>query len=554
MEAGYAGLAENINWNFLSNEGPFSNPTNRSKSIGDGSGYSFGHDFADPHFANIADQLAHEDFFDAADVLGGRQNLYDIKFAPNPDLDKSGLHHEAHVPRTDSMSPKSEDECLSVNGYFQRRSAYSCNREHPDDDYLSCLSKGDKEELDFDGNVVEERRSTLTKHDLFRIIEVNDANRVRKQKGPSSVCSSTSTSRSSSIGTVAALAVLDRILDNVSSDDGDESLRPSIIPPKMTRSEPVLPTITQQGTHFDRAVRFDAPSSLNKSPKAVAKQRLGFATSTPAIKDTGRPFANLMKERPQQASVQDGNETVFLGNKTEEILRRANNVLERIGRMKENIKESEEHDMRRHSSHQPRPSLPPPLRNEPRLDRPHSPEPSSHYRPRNDPRSEPSSAKPRQSLHVSMKSIEIQTDSEHTSINHDVSNLSSGYQNSTLLEQTTYPIPRSSAPKRDLCVATHRIFFPPTEVGESSSAKLQIKNYTSQVYQLQFSFLTPTSVFQNRYDNINIQPRRFLNLPLRFVPTETGYWETKVKIVGRPGEIVMVVDLVGEGIMGIRQH
>ena len=56
-----------------------------------------------------------------------------------------------------------------------------------------------------------------------------------------------------------------------------------------------------------------------------------------------------------------------------------------------------------------------------------------------------------------------------------------------LLVQTTYPITRSTDLKRDLCVATRRIFFPPTEVGESSTAKLQIKNYTSQVHQVQQS-------------------------------------------------------------------
>ena len=145
MEAGDAGLAANVDWNFLSDDGPFSNPNDRAGNIGDGLGFSFSNGYADPDFANIADQLANENFFDAAEVLGGKQNIYDIKFAANPDLDRSGLHHEARIPRTDSMSPKSEDDRMSVNGYFQRRSAYSCNHDHPDGNYLSCLSKADKE-------------------------------------------------------------------------------------------------------------------------------------------------------------------------------------------------------------------------------------------------------------------------------------------------------------------------------------------------------------------------------------------------------------------------
>jgi hypothetical protein len=144
-------------------------------------------------------------------------------------------------------------------------------------------------------------------------------------------------------------------------------------------------------------------------------------------------------------------------SKTEEILRRANSVLARVERMKTEEASEELHPASR------KPNFSQQIEN---CKRPQAP-----------PLREPLSAaqgKKTSSL-VTSRHIQTETETSHTH-NNSTSDMSC---EASLLEQTTYPLARSSQDARDVVLATHRIFFPPTEVGESSSAKLQIKNYTA---------------------------------------------------------------------------
>jgi hypothetical protein len=114
-------------------DAPFSYPNQQDTSYRDfwdealdRKGPFSGAPFVDPDFRSFTEQMAEEEFFDAAKVLDGKLNIFDMKFATNLDLDKSGIRDDGQVPRTDSISPFDSD-CVSVNRYFQRRSAYSCD-------------------------------------------------------------------------------------------------------------------------------------------------------------------------------------------------------------------------------------------------------------------------------------------------------------------------------------------------------------------------------------------------------------------------------------------
>lgn len=156
-------------------------------------------------------------------------------------------------------------------------------------------------------------------------------------------------------------------------------------------------------------------------------------------------------------------------HKAEEIMRRANTVLARI-QQERTIKKtfssvvSESVPKVRESTHgntSRQARLPP----EPRV----PPEPTSAPKPLAEPKSVPQQS-PERKVNKSM-----QTDFASPRTNTSIE---------SLLEQSTYPIGNGSGDDRDVALATRQIFFPPTEIGESSTSKLQIKNYTSVTHEV----------------------------------------------------------------------
>ena len=410
-------------------------------------------------YTDFADYDIEEEFYDAAEVLNGQQNIYDMKLAANVDLEKSGLRDDQHVTRTESMSPGNGGR-VSVNRYFSHRSAYS-----------SDLG-GYADQLAFLGG-----SAALCSMDVDRAQKL--------KRGPSSVCSSNSSVRSS-IGTVAALEELDRILqDSSSGDDSRDSPPPSPVKSINQCKSYGLETapssrksINQRNARVSETALLQSKSINQSKPNmpqqasshtAVPERRTDTTLWPSTVTSTQRaPYMPEKFAASQRIMVQE--------SKTEEILRRANNVLERVVRMKHDALPSVNGETFRKYVPSPKNvEIAVPKRRE--------------------------SAREPLSAPQARSAVESPTTFPFTSrhFHYGFTESSAGRRGSmscldgtdwthnsdwNLLEQSVYPVGRSSVEERDIAVATERIFFPPTMVGESSSAKLQVKNYTAIPHQV----------------------------------------------------------------------
>jgi hypothetical protein len=157
-----------------------------------------------------------------------------------------------------------------------------------------------------------------------------DANRVRKNRGPSSVCSTTSSVRSS-IGTIAALEELDRILhEDSSEEEGENSPPPPSVPSRKSFPAAKNPSSHHSShngffSHYQMDPRREKiPNHSHIAVPKIARHQLPAAK--PAVDDVIRSYVNSQpaaKEILQQPVVRnDFNKPFEINSRAVEMLDR----------------------------------------------------------------------------------------------------------------------------------------------------------------------------------------------------------------------------------------
>ena len=75
--------------------------------------------------------------------------------------------------------------------------------------------------------------------------------------------------------------------------------------------------------------------------------------------------------------------------------------------------------------------------------------------------------------------------------------------------------------KRGVYVDTEEVHFPSVVVGRNSVAKVSLHNRTTEAATFEVGSLDPHP-FQNYYQVVNVKPKHYLNIPIRYTPSTEG--------------------------------
>ncbi|XP_055343272.1 uncharacterized protein LOC129591600 [Paramacrobiotus metropolitanus] len=512
-----------------------------------------------------------EEFRDAAEVLQNH-SLQDLLKA-DVDLENSGVHTSFRVPRTSSMSTDSSGS-ISANSYFFRRSQLRVDGLELFSAEKLQFQVGGLHESEEELHESDSRRSTLTKNTfpvhepLIQLHQKNalEGDRVLKSR-PSSA--SSSSSRRSSISTHAALEELNRIVAEFSDDESeDASFRGSrgYKPQVQIKPSNEADVSAQQ---ILRDIENNARRTLIREfspekPAVFPSQSLLTPVSLPHTKENsvlretscdsmgGRPsrkthlINTAAMERRKEVLIDKArkhdtavdmqvkrlHDSEMKASHSQAVMQKADAILARLRQKHIQTQNVNPVQMQKRADPAPRMQRSQPVVQAELED--------DIFDPRFSFTSQQMIHEPR------FHPIPLSENNADKSIQTDnVPSTGTNKLEESLLEQSMYPV-GNSEPPRDIVLATHQIFFPPTELGESSTAKLQIKNYTPITHQLTFSPLTLP--FQKRYETLNVQPRRYVNIPLRFLPRATGYFQAEMSVTAGYNGKSYRVHLVGEGI------
>ncbi|XP_070603580.1 centrosomal protein of 192 kDa isoform X2 [Erythrolamprus reginae] len=87
--------------------------------------------------------------------------------------------------------------------------------------------------------------------------------------------------------------------------------------------------------------------------------------------------------------------------------------------------------------------------------------------------------------------------------------------------------------------------FPPTKVGESSTLKISMKNYSMSSCQL--NFRSPGEPFYIKHSHYNLRCHHYCNLPVQFKPRSPGIFKC-VLVVETDKNGILTIQLIGEGL------
>ncbi|XP_029140120.1 centrosomal protein of 192 kDa [Protobothrops mucrosquamatus] len=89
--------------------------------------------------------------------------------------------------------------------------------------------------------------------------------------------------------------------------------------------------------------------------------------------------------------------------------------------------------------------------------------------------------------------------------------------------------------------------FPPTRVGESSTLKISMKNYSMSSCQL--NFRSPGEPFYIKHSHYNLRCHHYCNLPVQFKPMSPGIFKCLL-VVETDKSGTLTIQLIGEGLAG----
>uniref|UniRef100_A0A8C6XSG9 Centrosomal protein 192 n=1 Tax=Naja naja TaxID=35670 RepID=A0A8C6XSG9_NAJNA len=87
--------------------------------------------------------------------------------------------------------------------------------------------------------------------------------------------------------------------------------------------------------------------------------------------------------------------------------------------------------------------------------------------------------------------------------------------------------------------------FPPTKIGESSTLKISMKNYSMSSCQL--NFRSPGEPFYIKHSHYNLRCHHYCNLPVQFKPRSPGIFKCLL-VVETDKSGILTIQLIGEGL------
>ena len=96
--------------------------------------------------------------------------------------------------------------------------------------------------------------------------------------------------------------------------------------------------------------------------------------------------------------------------------------------------------------------------------------------------------------------------------------------------------------RKGIYIDNETVFFPLVEIGQQSTAKLSVHNRTEKVVNFEVSSLQPP--FYNYHEQVEVKPRHYLNIPIRYSPRAGIMHEAEIKLTSR--EKSLTATLIGK--------